>query len=68
MRLPRRQEKSSGGMRLTRGWQKNIYPRSSRLPDHLADLEREDPEAAKRGGVPTFTSEEMQDRRPPGRR
>jgi hypothetical protein len=61
-------KKATGGMRISQGWKKNLYPRSGRLPDQLADLEREDPESVKRGGVPTFTSEEFQSRRPPGRR
>jgi hypothetical protein len=54
-------------MTLPQGWKKNIYSRSSRLPDQLAELEREDPEAAKRG-APVFDSEEMQNRRPWERR
>jgi hypothetical protein len=40
---------------------------SGRLHDPLAHLEREDPEA-RRYGAPTFSSDEMQSRRPPGRR
>jgi hypothetical protein len=63
-----KKDNATGGMRLSQGWKRNLYPRSSRLPIPLTDLEREDPEAAKRGGIPVFTSEEMQDRRPPGRR
>jgi hypothetical protein len=68
MRLWQRKENVTGGMILSRGWQKNIHPRQGRLPDVLAELERVDPESAGRGGAPTFTSEEMQARRPPGRR
>ena len=54
-------------MRLSQGWKRNNYP-SRRLLDQLSGLEREDPEARRYGGAPTFTSEEMQNRRPGSRR
>ena len=59
----RRSADTGTGMRLSQGWRKNIYPRR-RLLDQLSELEREDPESIKRGRAPTFTSEEMQARRP----
>ena len=37
-------------MILSRGWRKNVYPRSNRLPDQLQDLVRDDPESTRRGG------------------
>jgi hypothetical protein len=59
---------ATGGMRISQAWKRKTHFRSDRLPDQLQDLEREDPESRRYGGVPTFTPEEMQDRRPPGRR
>jgi hypothetical protein len=62
MRLPWQKENVGGGMRMSQGWKKNIHPRR-RLLDQLSELEREDPESARRGGTPVFTSEEFQSRR-----
>jgi hypothetical protein len=63
MKLPWRNEESGGGgMRLSQGWKRNIAPQR-RLRGVLSELEREDPESARRGGVPVFTSEEFQSRR-----
>jgi hypothetical protein len=68
MKLPWQKERSGGtGMWLSSGWKKNIAPQR-RLRGVLSELQRDDPEARRRGGAPTFTQAEFLARRPPGRR
>jgi len=68
MKLPwQKKQSGGGGMRLSSGWKRNVYPRR-RLHDQLQQLEQADPESTPRGGIPFFSWEEMQARRPWRRR